>query len=325
MFKAKLSCYDTGEVIRQIGKCMHSAKYTFEKLTTLSLVLALTVGACNLYGSSDAAIKRYKRAVKKAPVTSVVKKTPQIITAAGEAPPQNTASQNDNTWKAVPYQEMPEQPKNLLFILDVSKSMDEHLKGSGENKLEMAKRVINDTLKTVPPDVKVGLRVYGHKYNANAYGAFGLMSQQNDPNCTASELLVPMSTNNHAQIMNRLTPLEPTGMTPISYSVEQAASTDFYGAQGKKIVVLVSDGRETCSKFDPCDVAVGLVRKGINIKFNVIGFDLNDSVAEDQLRCLALSTKGKFISADDEDQLIKGMRASTEYTKDVKARILPTP
>ena len=264
-----------------------------------------------LAGITPAASKRYRSKAVKQPAASVAMPT--------------TTNNTPTNWQAVPYNQMPGEPKNLLFILDDSKSMEDHLQGSGESKLAMAKRVIIDTLKTVPPNVKVGLRVYGHRYSDSIYGAFGLMSQQDDPNCKASELMVPLATNNHEAIVNKLAPLKPTGNTPISYSVQQAAETDFFGATGKKIVVLVSDGRETCSRFDPCDVAVSLVRKGIDIKFNVIGFDLNDSVAEDQLRCLALSTKGKFISADNEDQLVKGMRNSTDYSNDVNARFLPVP
>lgn len=198
------------------------------------------------------------------------------------------------------------QSENILIILDASLSMMDHLPGQGKKgptKMAAAKQTILQVLKRVPPNVNIGLRVYGS-------GEKGRFRQ-----CSDTRLVVPVAPNQQHTIASRLIGIQPHGATPISYSLIQAINHDFNHVAGKKTVLLVSDGMETCGD-DPCRVAVDMQRKGINVKMNVIGFGLDDIGAQRQLKCIALSTFGEYhtanTSAELADQIGRALHAKTE-------------
>jgi len=198
--------------------------------------------------------------------------------------------------------------ENVLIILDSSYSMNDKI--NGERKIDIAKRVINQVLSNLSPNIRVGLRVYGHKSSF-----LGINS------CRASELKVPIGEGTQRFISNQLLKIQPEGWTPISYSLAQAVDYDFNGVLGKKRIILVSDGMETCDG-SPCDFAINLVRKGIELKIDVIGFDLTEEMAKSQLKCVALATKGKFYTANSAGELAKYLNNSLNSSKEVQGRIM---
>lgn len=152
--------------------------------------------------------------------------------------------------------------ENVLLILDCSLSMEDEI--NGQRKIDIAKNVIKTVLSEIPPDANIGLRVYGHKKDT-------LKSILGIDKCEVSELLVPIGPNNRQIIFQELLKLKPVGWTPICYSLEQASTYDFTDLPGKKRIILVSDGMETCSG-SPCELAVELVRKNADVSIDVIGF-----------------------------------------------------
>lgn len=212
---------------------------------------------------------------------------------------------------------------NVLIILDASDSMNEKI--NGRSKIQIAKEVILKTIQSMPPNVNVGLRVYGHRLGTRSVtftGPFGTIASDNSA-CRQTELMVPLAMNNRATIASRLLSVEAVGKTPISYTIEQAAAGDFAGRSGKKTIILVSDGRETCAQ-NPCNLALELVRNRVDVKINTIGFGTNDHVADDQLRCIALATKGKFYSTSTAAELANSLRESTQSYTSVQAQIVPS-
>ncbi|MDD3013009.1 MAG: VWA domain-containing protein [Candidatus Gastranaerophilales bacterium] len=201
-----------------------------------------------------------------------------------------------------------ENRENILIILDSSYSMNDKI--NGEKKIDIAKRVINQVLSQTSGNSYIGLRIYGHKM-----GILGLNA------CRASELKVPIGHNNQTIIRNILMGIKPVGMTPISYSIQQAVDQDFIGLQGKKRIILVSDGMETCDG-SPCDYALELVKKGVDLKIDAIGFDLSEPEAVSQLKCTSLATKGKFYSARDANELTDSLNKSLNVNKEVEGKIL---
>jgi hypothetical protein len=201
-----------------------------------------------------------------------------------------------------------EGPQNVLIIFDASYSMEEKI--NGKRKIDVAKRVVYNTVKNIPPDTRVGLRVYGHKL-----GIIGLYP------CRKTELLVPVQFNTSGAIIEKLRSINPTGQTPITYSVKMAVENDFHGLNGPKRIILVSDGMETCDG-NPCDYAVEMVRRGIELKVDVVGFALKNPAAINQLKCIALSTGGKFFTADTEAALARSLQNSFHVKKDVQGKIL---
>ena len=203
--------------------------------------------------------------------------------------------------------------ENVLIILDCSLSMEDKIRG--RRKIDVAKEVINKVIAQLPGNVHVGLRAYGHKRNQ-------FKSLLGFDECEVSDLLVPIGTGNRNQIHSALSGLDAIGWTPICYSIGQSVEHDFVGLPGKKRIILVSDGMETCNG-SPCEFAVDLVKKDVNVAIDVIGFDLSsDPEAISQLRCAALVTNGKFYTADNPEDFLRSLQDSFSVTTEVQGMIL---
>lgn len=200
---------------------------------------------------------------------------------------------------------------NVLFIVDFSNSMNENL--NGKSKLSLALATLYDILPKIPPGVRVGLRVYGH--------TSGFTYLQG---CMASKLLVPLGTNNRETIFSALSSTKAVGWTPITYSLKQAVNIDFAGVNGKKHIILLTDGGENCDE-SPCTYAIELMKIRDDVSIDVIAFDLYDYEAKNQLRCTALTTSGKFYNANNADELRDSLFESLNIDREVKGTIKVRP
>ncbi len=200
---------------------------------------------------------------------------------------------------------------NILFIVDFSNSMNENL--NGMSKLKMALDTLYEILPKIPPNTKVGLRVYGHTSGFTYWQG-----------CLSSRLLVPLSTGNRSSIYGALSKTNAVGWTPITYSLKQAVLNDFTGISGKKHIILLTDGGENCDE-SPCTYAIELMKYRDDISIDVIAFDLYDYEAKAQLRCTALTTSGKFFNATNAGELRESLFESLNIDKEVKGQIKIKP
>ena len=198
----------------------------------------------------------------------------------------------------------------LLFVVDFSNSMGEYLEH--RTKVNTMKFVLNQILPQISDDTKTGIRVYGHTCNVLAFNA-----------CRSSELLVPLGENNAREISNAISGLRPRGMTPITYSLKQAVKKDLANYDGRKHIILLTDGGENCDE-SPCDYAISLVKTRKDINIDVIAFDVRDSEDLAQLKCTADVTGGKFIEANTNAQLFNSMQNLITPHKNVEALIYGT-
>ena len=136
----------------------------------------------------------------------------------------------------------------------------------------------------------------------------------------ASKLTVPLGANNAQNILNSIYQTSATGWTPITYSLKQAVNVDFAGIEGKKHIILLTDGGENCDE-SPCTYAIELMKQRDDITIDVIAFDLYDTEANNQLRCTALTTRGKFYSAGNSGELTDSLFDSLGIDKDVHGTI----
>ena len=172
---------------------------------------------------------------------------------------------------------------NIEIILDASGSMGEPVIGGV--KIVVAKQAIEELLQILPPSYNVAFRLYGHRYPTN----------DRDRSCKDTELLCPLrpfTDQNRASIVQQLAPVQPKGLTPIAYALEEAVK-DFTGMTGKNIIVMVSDGEETCGG-DPLAVADYIMSLAIGLKVYVIGFDVS---SKQQLEEIAVRTGGQYYDA----------------------------
>ena len=182
----------------------------------------------------------------------------------------------------------------LLIILDHSSSMAETVEG--EVKITVAKEVILDLLNDLGVSSRVGLRDFA--------------------GCGNSQLLVPVLPLDVAAFGSRVMALTTHGTTPIAYTLEQVKG-DFSSTTGTKLVLLITDGMETC-KGDPVKSAESLLAAGYDLRINVVGFDIGqDSKARDQLMEIAQATGGVFLEASNREELRRALSLSAPFSYSV--------
>ena len=197
--------------------------------------------------------------------------------------------------------------EEILFIVDFSNSMNEHI--AGQTKLDIAVSTMKDILQQIPKHTKVGFRAYGHKT--------GFTPRQS---CTASQLISPIQQNNAISIYTKIDSINAVGWTPITYSLKQAVNNDFVGTKGKKHIILLTDGGENCDE-SPCTYVINLMKTRDDVTIDVIAFDVHDIEANNQLKCTALMTSGKFLNANSQEDLANSMFETIGINKDVKGSI----
>ncbi len=175
-----------------------------------------------------------------------------------------------------------DDPGRMVLVLDSSGSMAERAP-SGETKIAAAKKALTQVVRSLPEDQPVGLRVYGAQ----------VFSRSDAGACTDSQLVVPVETGNRAQLRTAIGSYRPFGETPIGFALQEAGKD--LGNEGKRNIVLVSDGEPTCAP-DPCVVARDLAKQGIDLKIDVVGLDV-DGAARTKLQCIARAGHGVYYDA----------------------------
>ena len=182
-------------------------------------------------------------------------------------------------------------PQDLLLILDTSSSMAEPFENS--TKIEVAKKVLDEVVGALPDGMNVGLRIFG--------------------GCNNSELLRSISPLDRSALQAQIKAIQTGGPTPIAYTLEQAKN-DFANISGVKLILLVSDGMETCHG-DPVAAARKLLTAGYKLRIDVIGFDVaNQPKAREQLKEIAESTNGEYYTAQSSKQLRDALHVSIQIT-----------
>ena len=147
------------------------------------------------------------------------------------------------------------QPR-ILILLDGSSSMQKQWTPN-DFRYEAAARIIDklmDSVYAVNPDVEFALRVYGHQHPTA------------DNNCFDTKLEVQFSKDHYTQMMLRLAALDAIGVSPIAYSLQQAAEKDLVRLdENKYSLILITDGGESCDG-NICAVVRELLKKKIDFK-----------------------------------------------------------
>ncbi len=185
-----------------------------------------------------------------------------------------------------------------LLVLDASYSMLRPVGRIGPTRFNLARAAVAAVVDLFPDDGYLALRFYGARSTAT----------HND--CTDTNLAVPFApaAENREAIKLALAKSHARGRTPIAYALGQMVA-DFAGVDVEKIVIVVSDGMESCDG-DPCAIAETLAPQGFVI--HTVGF-LVDSISRRQLQCIAKATGGSYFDApvalDLEDQLRQAFAA----------------
>ncbi len=144
------------------------------------------------------------------------------------------------------------------IILDGSGSM--LAKIGSQRRIDIAKRTLAKlTSEIIPAGTPFALRVIG----------------RGSDSCQ-SELDVPFGPLDRASAGAKIAALQAKNgaKTPIGASLEKVA-TDMSSVQGERLVILVTDGQETCGG-NPAKAIQKLAASGVDVRVNIVGFAVDD-------------------------------------------------
>jgi Mg-chelatase subunit ChlD len=183
----------------------------------------------------------------------------------------------------------------IELILDASGSMLQRL--GAKRRIEIAKAVLTSAVsERIPAGTPVALRVFGHR----------------QANACRSDLEAPLAPLDPARMTKTIQGIGAMNLakTPIADSLAKVEA-DLRGATGRKIVVLLTDGEETCDG-DPEKVIRALQDKGIDVALNIVGFAIDDAELEARFQSWAELGSGRYLSARDESGLSDALREALQ-------------
>ena len=177
----------------------------------------------------------------------------------------------------------------IEIILDASGSMLQKL--GSERRIDIAKKTLTKlTSSTIPAGTPFAFRVFGREVDS-----------------CQTDLDVPVGPLNPAAVGQRIAALvaKNGAKTPIGASLDKAAD-DLKSVTGEKLIVLVTDGEETCGG-DPAAAIERLRKAGIGTRVSIVGFALDDEKLATTFRRWSDAGGGAFFDAKDAAGLDKSL------------------
>ena len=193
--------------------------------------------------------------------------------------------------------------RDAMLVFDGSGSMGEvgH-DPTTPSRIEDARRAVRAAMPDIAPVRRVGLLTYG---------------PGGDNACSGIDLRFAPRADAGAAVVAGIDGLAPGGLTPLAASVTAAAGV----LGGAGIVVLVTDGNETCGGT-PCALGARLAAERPGLIVHVIGFrvvydpfswnspEAQDLDGETVAKCLPDATGGLFVSTGTVDELADALRVT---------------
>ena len=160
------------------------------------------------------------------------------------------------------------------ILLDASNSMWTRM--DNKPKIEIAKEVLSDLIKSLPERINTGLTAFGHR-------------SEND--CADIQDLSAIGVMDKNEIERRIQKISPKGKSSLGAAIRHVVEK-IRDYDGPKTIILISDGIEDCD-FDACTAVQELKEKDSGFKIEVIGLDV-ESTAASQLACIARESGGGY-------------------------------
>ena len=178
-----------------------------------------------------------------------------------------------------------------VVVLDASGSMLQKDVG-GQTRMDAAKQATTEFVSEAPKDAQLGLVTYGT--------GTGSSDAEKEAGCRDITVLARPGEKPSDALKNEVNGLQPRGYTPIGNSLLKA--NELLPKDGKRSIVLVSDGIDTCAPPPVCDVAKQLKEQGTELVVHAIGFMVDDA-ARAELTCVANVTGGTYADASSKESL----------------------
>ncbi len=183
----------------------------------------------------------------------------------------------------------------IELILDASGSMLKRL--DGKRRIVIAKEVLTEAVNQhIPAGTPVALRVFGHKQANSCRTDLEMPLKPLDP-AAAAKVIQSVNAKNLAK-------------TPIADSLAKIES-DLKSATGRKIIVLVTDGEETC-EGKPEEAIRKLQQNGLDLSLNIVGFAIDDDALETQFESWAKQGGGRYFSANSQEGLSDALKLALQ-------------
>jgi hypothetical protein len=169
----------------------------------------------------------------------------------------------------------------IEIILDASGSMLQKL--GPDRRIDIARRTLHKLVgTTIPAGTPFAFRVFGREVDS-----------------CQTDLDVPVAPLNPAAVQARINALvaKNGAKTPIGASLDKAAD-DLRSVTGEKLIVLVTDGEETCGG-DPAAAIANLRKAGVTTRVSIVGFALDDATLAATFRRWSDAGGGAFFDAKD--------------------------
>ena len=179
------------------------------------------------------------------------------------------------------------------IILDASGSMLQKL--DGKRRIVIAKDTLAQLLgDVIPAGTSFALRVFGHK----------------EADSCRTDLEIPLAPLVPASAKAKVAAITAMNLakTPIGASLAKVPE-DLAGVTGERIVILLTDGEETCDG-DPAEAIRVLQAAGVAVRVNVIGFAIDDEELRRTFESWAALGNGEYFNARDADQLAQALSRS---------------
>jgi hypothetical protein len=189
----------------------------------------------------------------------------------------------------------------IEVILDASGSMLQRI--AGERRIEIARDALTQLVTDIiPAGTPFALRVFGHR----------------EVDSCRTDLEIPLSALNPASAAAAIGGVQAMNLarTPIGASLRLVRS-DLANATGTRLVVLVTDGEETCDD-DPLAAIAELRGAGIEVRVNVVGFAIDEHQLREQFESWARAGGGLYTEADDREELERAMAVTIEVPFEVR-------
>jgi len=177
------------------------------------------------------------------------------------------------------------------LILDASGSMLQRLDGT--RRIEIARTVLTDLVnETIPEGTSLALRVFGHR----------------KPDACDTDLAVPLQPLDRGKVTGVIQATQAMNLarTPIGESLARVAD-DLGGVDGQKLIILITDGEETCDG-DPAGAIAELKEAGHDVRINIVGFAIDDAVLKADFESWARMGGGLYFNASSAEELDEALK-----------------
>ena len=185
------------------------------------------------------------------------------------------------------------------FVLDASGSMLQRI--GGERRIEVAKSALIGLADALPPNSGFALRVFGHKEADSCRTDLEIKQPKVDKPAAVAKIKAITAMN--------------LAKTPIAASL-QKVEEDLAGTNGSILVILMTDGEETCDG-NPKAAIEGLRAGGADVRINIVGFAIDEIGLKETFAQWAQAGNGAFFDAQNAEQLKQAVRATLRPTYEV--------